>query len=78
MAAPTAYALAVVAANSSPKPPGPFWHGRDLAAERVRRGLRQRDIAARLGVTARRIGTIEAAWRPSLTAVARYLAALDQ
>jgi len=68
----------VDAANRSPKPPGPFWRGRDLAAERVRRGLLQRDIAARLGVTARRIGTIEAAWRPSRTAVARYLAALDQ
>ena len=66
------------AANRSPHLPGPFWRGRDLAAERVRRGLLQRDIAARLGVTARRIGTIEAAWRPSLTAVARYLAALDQ
>jgi len=68
----------VDAANHSPLPPGPFWRGRDLAAERVRRGLLQRDIAARLGVTARRIGTIEAAWRPSRTAVARYLAALDQ
>ncbi len=66
------------AANHSPLPPGPFWRGRDLAAERVRRGLRQRDIAARLGVTARRVGSIEAAWRPSRTAVARYLAVLDK
>ena len=58
--------------------PGPFWRGRDLAAERVRRGLRQRDVADRMGVTARRIGTIEAAWRPSIGAVERYLTVLDQ
>jgi transcriptional regulator with XRE-family HTH domain len=59
-------------------PPGPFWRGRDLAAERVRRGLLQRDVAARLGISPRRIGTIEAAWRPSAEAVARYLGTLDQ
>lgn len=55
----------------------PFWRGRDLAAERVRRGLLQRDMAARLGVSPRRIGTIEAAWRPSVEAVGRYLGALE-
>jgi transcriptional regulator with XRE-family HTH domain len=64
--------------RSQPIAPGPFWRGRDLAAERVRRGLLQRDVAGRLGVTARRVGSIEAAWRPSQTAVARYLAVLDE
>jgi hypothetical protein len=70
--------LGVVTANTPLTAPGPFWRGRDLAAERVRRGLLQRDIAGRLGVTARRIGSLEAAWRPSPTAVARYLAVLDE
>jgi hypothetical protein len=75
----SAQAGAVQTKNSSqPVAPGLFWRGRDLAAERVRRGLLQRDIAGRLGVTARRIGSIEAAWRPSPTAVARYLAILDE
>lgn len=64
--------------NSIQPPPGPFWRGRDLAAERVRLGLLQRDVANRLGITVRRIGTIEGAWRPSAQAVARYLGALDQ
>ena len=64
--------------GSQPIAPGPFWRGRDLAAERVRRGLLQRDVASRLGVTARRIASIEAAWRPAPTAVARYLAVLDE
>jgi hypothetical protein len=74
-----AQAGAVQTENSSqPAAPGPFWRGRDLAAERVRRGLLERDIAERLGVTARRIGSLEAAWRPSPTAVARYLAVLDE
>ena len=70
--------LGVVTANTALTAPGPFWRGRHLAAERVRRGLLQRDIAGRLGVTARRIGSLEAAWRPSPTAVARYLAVLDE
>ena len=61
-----------------PTSPGPFWRGRDLAAERVRRGLLQRDVADRMGVTTRRIGTIEAAWRPSVGAVERYLTVLDE
>ncbi|MGO9179317.1 MAG: helix-turn-helix domain-containing protein [Candidatus Limnocylindrales bacterium] len=56
----------------------PLWRGRDLAAERVRRGLLQRDIAARLGVSRRRIGAIETAWRPSAAAVQRYLGALER
>ena len=73
-----AHALRVVTSNTAVTAPGPFWRGRDLAAERVRRGLLQRDVAARLGITARRVGTIEAAWRPSVSAVARYLWALDE
>jgi hypothetical protein len=35
-------------------------------------------MAIRLGVSARRIGTIEAAWRPSALAIERYIGALDQ
>jgi hypothetical protein len=70
--------LGVVTANTALTAPGPFWRGRDLAAERVRRGLLQRDVAARLGVTARRVGSLEAAWRPSPAAVARYVAVLDE
>jgi DNA-binding XRE family transcriptional regulator len=70
--------LGVVTANTALTAPGPYWRGRDLAAERVRRGLLQREIAARLGVTARQIASIEAAWRPSPTAAARYLAVLDE
>lgn len=65
-------------ASSHLTPPGPFWRGRDLAAERVRRGLLQREVADRLGIGPRRIGTIEAAWRPSALSVARYLAVLDR
>jgi transcriptional regulator with XRE-family HTH domain len=60
-----------------PSAPGPFWRGRDLAAERVRRGLLQRDIATRLGVTPRRIASIEATWHPSAAAAQRYLQALE-
>jgi transcriptional regulator with XRE-family HTH domain len=52
--------------------------GRDLAAERVRRALRQRDIAAALGVSVRRIGALEWQPRPTGRMIARYLAAIEQ
>ena len=50
--------------------------GRDLAAERVRRGLFQRDVAEVLGVTARRVSQIEARPTIALATATRYLAAL--
>ena len=46
-----------------------------LAAERVRRGLLQRDIAARLGITPRRIASLAAAWRPAAAAARPFLRA---
>lgn len=73
-----AHALWVVAANTAFTTPGPFWRGHGPAAERVRRELLEREVAVRLGATARRVGTIDAAWRPSVSAVARYLWALDE
>ena len=73
-----AHALRVVTSNSVFTALGPFWRGRGPAAERVRRGLLEREVAVRLGVTARRVGTIETAWQPSVSAVARYLWALDE
>jgi len=64
-------------ATQTQSPPGPFWRGRDLAAERVRRGLLQREVAARLGLPARRVAAIEASWRPTSAIVARYLDAIE-
>lgn len=53
-----------------------FRSGRDLAAERVRRGLLQRDVAAALGVSARRVSQIESRPRVGAGLAARYLAGL--
>ena len=50
--------------------------GRDLAAERVRAGLRQADIAAVLGISHTRIAQVEWKLRPSPEFVTRYLAAI--
>jgi transcriptional regulator with XRE-family HTH domain len=52
--------------------------GRDLAAERARAGLLQREIAAQLGVSARRVCQIEWAPRVTATMASRYLIALCQ
>lgn len=52
--------------------------GRDLAAERVRAGLHQRDLAAVLGVSPRRIGAVEWKIRPSSNWIERYLRAIDE
>ena len=52
--------------------------GPDLKAERVRRGLRAADVAARLGVGTRRVSTVENQWRPPASFVRRYLAALAE
>jgi transcriptional regulator with XRE-family HTH domain len=52
--------------------------GRDLAAERVRAGLHQRDLAAVLGVSPRRIGAVEWKIRPSAAWIARYLRAVRE
>lgn len=52
------------------------WTGRDLAAERVRIGFRQRDVAAAMGVSEQRVGAIEATERPTPESARRYLTAL--
>ena len=52
-------------------------NGRELASMRVHAGLRQREVAARIGVTKQRVGTVELSIRVSPTFAARYLAALD-
>jgi len=52
--------------------------GVDLKAERVRRGLTQAHVGARLGVSARRIANVEGAYRPAPSFVVRYIAALGR
>jgi transcriptional regulator with XRE-family HTH domain len=52
--------------------------GRDLAAERVRAGLHQRDIAARMGVSRERVAQVEWAHRPTADVVRRYMAAVAE
>lgn len=51
-------------------------NGRDLAAERVRHGLRAIDVAARLGVSRSRVAALEREWRVSTKMARRYLDAL--
>lgn len=58
-------------------PPGRPLNGRDLAAERVRHGLRAIDVAARLGVSRSRVAALEREWRVSSEMARRYLDALD-
>ena len=50
--------------------------GIDLKAERVRAGLTQHALGARIGVSRRRIANVEAAWRPAPSIVERILGAL--
>lgn len=52
--------------------------GRDLAAERVRAGLRQRDLAQHLGVSRERIAQVEHLLRPTRDWVGRYLRAVQE
>lgn len=52
-------------------------NGRDLAAERVRHGLRAVDVAAPLGVSRSRVAGLEREWRVSTQMARRYLDALD-
>ncbi len=55
------------------------WSGRDLAAERVRRGLRMVDVAERIQpkVGKSRISAIERLWRVRPELAERYLRALS-
>ena len=59
-------------------PPYTIRTGRDLAAERVRCALHQREIADALGVSVSRVGTLEWQPRPTARMVARYLVAIEQ
>jgi len=54
----------------------PQLRGIDLKAERVRAGLTQRALGARLGVSGRRVANVEAEYRPAPSIVRRILAAL--
>lgn len=54
----------------------PHLRGVDLKAERVRAGLTQRELGARIGVSGRRVANVEAEYRPAPTIVRRYLSAL--
>ena len=50
--------------------------GLDLKLARVARGVSQRALADRLGVSPQRVSSVEAAYRPTAHMCARYLAAL--
>ena len=52
--------------------------GLDLLVRRRTAGLRQEDVAVKLGVGRTRISALEAMYRPPVPAVRRYLAALDE
>jgi transcriptional regulator with XRE-family HTH domain len=52
--------------------------GRDLAAERVRAGITQAQLAVLLGVSPQRIANVEGAFLPPATIVHRILTALDK
>lgn len=52
--------------------------GVDLRVQRVRQGLRQQDIADRMGVSRRWVAAIEATYRPAAAVTARYLDALRE
>lgn len=58
--------------------PGPRFSGRDLAAERVRAGLRQEDVAAHAGISRTRVGQLEALRSVTWRAAARYYDAVDR
>lgn len=57
--------------------PEPQLRGIDLKAERVRSGLTQRELGARLGVSGRRIANVEGEYRPAASIVRRILAAIN-
>jgi DNA-binding XRE family transcriptional regulator len=50
--------------------------GLDLKAARVRAGLTQADLGARIGVSGRRVANVEAEYRPAATIARRILEAL--
>lgn len=50
--------------------------GIDLKAERVRAGLTQADLGARIGVSGRRVANVEAEYRPAPTIIRRILEAI--
>jgi transcriptional regulator with XRE-family HTH domain len=50
--------------------------GIDLKAERVRAGLTQVDLGARIGVSGRRVANVEAEYRPAPTITRRILDAI--
>ena len=52
--------------------------GLDLKLARVARGVSQRAIARQLGVSPQRVSGIEASYRPTGEACARYLDALEE
>jgi transcriptional regulator with XRE-family HTH domain len=52
--------------------------GLELRLARVVRGVTQAQIAAEMGVSPRRVATIELTLRPGPNAVARYMAALNK
>lgn len=52
--------------------------GPDLAAERIRRGIFARDVAARMGLSAPSLSTLEHRFRVSDDSAERYLAALQE
>lgn len=51
-------------------------NGRDLKAERVRLGIYQKDLAARMGVSADKLSRLEDSARPKPDLVRRYQEAL--
>lgn len=56
----------------------PRTSGLDLKLARIVRGVPQREIARRLGVSPQRVSGIEATYRPTERICARYRAALDE
>jgi predicted transcriptional regulator len=52
--------------------------GIDLKAERVRVGMTQADLGARIGVSGRRVANVEAEWKPAPTIVRRILDAIAE
>jgi DNA-binding XRE family transcriptional regulator len=54
----------------------PLVRGIDLKAERVRAGLTQADLGARIGVSGRRVANVEAEWKPAESIARRLLAAI--
>lgn len=52
--------------------------GLDLKLRRVAAFVTQAELASTLGVSRQRVTSLEAEGRPAPTAVARYLAALEQ